>query len=84
MDSPWRQGQVVDKKPWSRQEIPGPLVPTLQPGTSGYREEEDLPAVPEVLSRGTGSPSPLLGAGDPTLRRGKDTQDVLYSHFRGC
>ena len=32
---------------------------------------------------GTGSPSPLLNAGDPTPRRGEATQDVLHCHFRG-
>lgn len=61
-----------------------PAVLTLQPGTPSYHEEKDLPAPPEVLLRGTGCPSSLLSAGDPTPRRGKDTQDVLCCHFRRC
>lgn len=32
--------------------------------------------------RGTGSPSPLLNASDLTPRRGENTQDVFYCHFR--
>lgn len=33
-DSPWRQGQVVDRTPWNPRDRPGPSLPTLQTGAS--------------------------------------------------
>lgn len=48
-DSPWHQRQVVNQTPWSRRDLPGRPLPTLQPGTSRHREGEGLPALPEVL-----------------------------------
>ena len=72
------------RRPGVHRGRPGPPLPTLQPGATRHREGETLPARPEVLLGGTGSPSPLPNAGDPTPRRCEATQDVLYCHFRGC
>ena len=87
--SPHRTHHGAKERSWTRRPgvrwgRPGPPLPTLQPGATRHREGENLPARPEVLLGGTGSPSPLPNAGDPTPRRGEATQDVLYCHFRGC
>lgn len=87
--SPHRTHHGVKDRLWTRRpRVTGAVLVLRSPPCSGEALNNARETVFRLCRksclRGTGSPSPLLNASDLTPRRGENTQDVFYCHFRGC